>query len=92
MTARPDPYICASCANRVETRWWQPNDRRRALPPLCPSCESKYTQGSWPHTGIREPKHGAFMDRRNAMRIAALSEALLSAAYSKQWSEKHGRA
>ena len=77
-------FVCVACEREVDRRWWNPSDRNRSLPPICYGCERRYTEG----TG--KPRHGSFMDRRNALRIAALAECLLGSAGAKQWIAQHG--
>jgi hypothetical protein len=84
--ASPENFICVACEREVDRRWWSARDRRRNLPPICSYCESRYTGRA------SEPKNGTFMDRRNAVRIAALAECLLGTAGCKEWEQRHGRA
>ena len=79
-------FVCSVCERDVDRRWWNLRDRKRNLPPICSYCEQYYA------ARIGPPKRGSAMDRRNAMRIAALAEAILGAAGIKQWSATHGRA
>lgn len=86
MRSPPADFICIACECNVDRRWWQPRDRTRSLPPICSYCEHHYT------TGIGKPTHGSFMDRRNAMRIAALAECLRGTAAAKEWGSRYGHA
>ena len=79
-------FVCVSCEREVDNRWWNPRWKNRVLPPLCAYCDGVYTEG------VGEPKHGSMMDRRNAMRLAALANLLRSKAASVEWSRHHGRA
>jgi hypothetical protein len=76
-------FVCVACERDVDRRWWNSSNRNRSLPPICFGCERRYTEG----TG--KPKYGSFMDRRNAMRIAALAECLQATAAAKKWSAKY---
>ncbi len=85
MTGAPD-FACVSCGHYVDMRWWNPRWQNRVLPPLCAYCEGNYTER------VGNPKRGTMMDRRNAMRVAAMSELLRSTAAKIQWSRTYGRA
>ena len=61
------------------------NGRDCQLSPICRGCESRWTER------MGKPKAGSFMDRRKAMQIAALAEALHSKAASLKWSAEYGR-
>lgn len=79
-----EDFTCAICQRRIEMRW---NFGRSdaILPPICLSCERLYTEG------VRAPSAGAFRDRRNAVRILALAEAINSEVGRQQWEARHGR-
>lgn len=79
-------FICVACEREVENRWWSPRNRDRALPPLCPCCEGHYSER------IGKPNHGSLADRRNAMRLVAIAEALHTAACAKQWGVRYASA
>lgn len=74
-------FVCVICQREVNDRWGS-RGRTRILPPFCGFCEGHYSSGK------KAPVSGAFMDRRNAVRIAALAEALLSEAMVMAW--RHG--
>ena len=86
MSVGAEPFVCAACEQTIDRRWWSARDRHRDLPPICTPCEHRYTRS------VGEPRHGSFMDRRNAMRISALAECLLGTASSMDWSARYGRA
>jgi len=87
---KPDDFVCAICAGDASNRWnHSPRDYER--PPICKSCET-ITGYSWngrPMTRTK-PKGGTHRDRRDAIRIAALADAISAEAKRKLWSEKHG--
>lgn len=78
-------FRCAIC-EREARDYPNRNGRERHLSPVCRVCEWRWTERT------RKPLGGAFMDRRKAMQIAALAEALHSAAMQIQWSAQYGRA
>lgn len=72
----PPPFTCAICQRFYENRF--PGPRRDwPIPPVCRSCE-----GYW---GGKVAHSGAFKDRRKAVQINALSEAIASAAHSQYY-------
>jgi hypothetical protein len=71
-------FTCVVCQRNIEMRW-NHLGRNQILPPLCAICESRYSEG------IGRPAHGAFRDRREAIRIYALAEALHCEAAQKKW-------
>jgi len=75
-------FRCAICEREVRD---YPNriGRDRHLEPLCLYCEGEWTKGKG------KIHVGTFMDRRKAMQIHALSEALISKAYMMQWEARH---
>lgn len=76
-------FDCAICRREIvdyRTR----NGRDRHIAPVCRSCEGYHSDSA--------PKAGAFMDRRKATQLSALSNALLGEASCKQWENKYGRA
>lgn len=77
-------FICAVCERDVDMRWNRRNGPDRIVPPICPYCERHY--------GSRGPQAGAFMDRRKAVQISALAEALHTEAAHQKWRGHHGRA
>lgn len=80
-------FICAICEQTVDMRWNSYRQGRDTiLPPICNGCEGQYTDR------IGKPKHGALRDRREAIRICALAEALIGNAYSLKWSQRYGQA
>jgi len=73
---RPDDFTCAICVEQASNRWnHSPKDYER--PPICKCCET-ITGWRWNGGAYRRtpPKGGSFRDRRNAMRIDALADAL----------------
>ena len=78
-------FRCALCERDIKD-YPNRNGRDRHLEPVCRLCESMWTEGT------AKPKHGAMMDRRKALHVLALSNALHNAAALSQWSASHGRA
>jgi len=74
-------FTCAICRRDVHDYSCR-NGRDRALSPLCRYCEGYY--------GDTKPGDGAFMDRRVAVQISALANALRSEAGIREWSARHG--
>jgi hypothetical protein len=76
-------FVCAICEREVRD---YPNRRGpdRSLDPVCRYCEKYWTER------VGKPAFGSFMDRRRAMQVSALSEALHTKARHKQWSSSHG--
>lgn len=86
----PEDFTCVICNKLASNRFnWSPRDFER--PPICRVCET-ISGYSW--TGAArhyaKPTGGTFRDRREAMRINALAEALATAATRQEWSRKHG--
>lgn len=79
-------FVCVICNRPKDNRWHGPKDRMRAIPPMCNYCEGSISKGT------RYAKRGAFMDRRNAMRILVLAEVLSSEAHWKQHGARYGSA
>ena len=78
-------FVCGICEREV--RDWPGRDgRHRNVEPICLRCEHIWTDR------IGRPQAGAFMDRRKAMHVIALSNALHNEASVKQWEARHGRA
>jgi hypothetical protein len=86
----PDDFTCAVCKRAATNRWnYSPRDFER--PPVCKSCEA--IKG-YNHTGARyrtKPSGGTFRDRRNAIRIDALADALSDEAAKQNWSIHYDR-
>jgi len=82
MMAEPD-FVCVVCRRDIEMRWHRRNGRDRVVPPVCRHCESTY--------GSRPPQAGDFMDRRKAVQVSALAEALRTAAAHQKWGGPYGR-
>ena len=79
-------FRCAICRRDIRD-WPGRNGRDAHLEPICRSCESVWTSG----TG--RPQHGSFKDRRRAMQLLALAEALHNRAALINWEDRvHGRA
>ena len=86
MSDDPD-FVCVVCERLIDMRWnfgWRGRDK--SIPPVCQSCEYNYT------VGVGKPRGGSLMDRRQAVRVCALAEALRVAAQQITWSQKYGRA
>lgn len=89
---QPADFVCAICEHPASNRFhWSPRDYER--PPICKSCE---TVAGYNWTGAARhrtrPTGGTHRDKREALRIGALADALAQEATSMQWSAKHGRA
>lgn len=77
-------FTCAIC-NRDVAPFGMNRGPDKQVAPVCKYCTEHYA-GRSPLQG------GSWADRRRAKQIAALSEALSSAAHFKRWEEQHGRA
>jgi hypothetical protein len=85
-------FTCAICGTQPQIQHW---DRRNVqLPPICCHCEVLYTTvHSFPRDRrVGAPKHGSHRDRREAMRLYAITEALETTALRMQWEMPHARA
>ena len=85
-------FTCAICQREVTNRWnYSPRDYER--PPVCKSCE---TVSGYSWTGAVKfrtmPTGGSFRDRREALRIGALADALADEANRQKWSTRHAAA
>lgn len=78
-------FHCAICEREIRD-FPNRNGRDRHLEPLCRMCEHTWTEG----TG--HPNDGAMMDRRKALQVLALSNALHNAVAVIKWSASYGRA
>lgn len=76
-------FQCAIC-NREVRDWPNRSGRDKHLNPLCRGCEHRYSE----RTG--RPRHGAMLDRRKAMQLLALADALHGEAASQKWNRQHG--
>ena len=76
-------FRCAICEREVRD-FPDRSGRDRHVEPLCLMCERHWTE----RTG--KPKDGSFMDRRKAMHVLALANALHNTASIKQWNCAHG--
>lgn len=76
-------FVCAICERDVRD-YPDRNGRDRQMAPVCRYCERHYGSGA--------PQHGAFMDRRKAVQISALANALNANAHIKKWEARYGRA
>lgn len=77
-------FHCAICERDVRDY----PDRKgpdRQIAPICRYCEREWTE----HTG--KPEGGTFMDRRKALRVCALSNALRNTASLIEWRQIHAR-
>lgn len=77
-------FVCSICEREI----WDcaRNGRERHLAPVCRYCEGFWTEH------VRKLHVGAFMDRRRAFQICALSEVLHSTASRINWEKQYGRA
>ena len=82
MISQEPDFCCAICERKVSTRFCSVG-RDEELAPVCRWCERDYAEG----TG--KPTVGSFRDRRNAIRIYVLAEALHTAAMRIQWSTQY---
>ena len=88
----PADFQCAICGCGASNKFNRsPRDYER--PPVCKSCE-EITGYSWNGGAMRrtKPTGGSHRDKRNALRIAALSDALVHECNRQKWSAKNGRA
>ncbi|HEV7340826.1 MAG TPA: hypothetical protein VGN68_04270 [Sphingopyxis sp.] len=86
----PADFTCAICEREASNRFhWSPRDYER--PPVCKSCES-LTGYSWTGAARRRtaPTGGTARDKRDAMRIGALADAIGQLAARQQWEVQHG--
>lgn len=86
------PFTCAICQRATAPKIWT-TARDRDVAPICYRCEVEYTTvSSFPRDRrIGKPKGGSHMDRRHAMRLCAMAEALSITANQIKWSAKYGR-
>lgn len=84
MSEHPD-FCCVICERQVNTRWSSVGPTEE-LPPVCRYCEKTYAEG------VGKATAGSFRDRRNAIRIYALAEALHTTAMQIHWSTKYAAA
>lgn len=75
-------FDCAVCLRPVHD-YRDRRNRDRVLEPLCRFCEGDFSE--------RPPQYGAFMDRRRAVQVSALANALLSRASIMNWERRYGR-
>lgn len=76
-------FVCVICERDV-VDYFDRNGRDRPISPICRSCEGHYSD--------RAPSHGAFMDRRNTVRLSAIANALHGIASCMDWERRYGRA
>lgn len=85
---KPADFTCAICQKAASNRWnWSAKDYER--PPICKCCERGRT--GWPHSrrNAQPPSHGQFRDRREAMRLFAVADALAEEAARTTWSKAY---
>jgi hypothetical protein len=75
-------FDCTVCERPV-TDYNNRGGRDRSIAPICMYCEKTY--------GDRAPNAGAFMDRRIAVRLSAMANALRSTASMIEWGHRYGR-
>jgi hypothetical protein len=73
-------FTCAICKRDVRVRDSY-GGRYKQLAPICTLCERDF--------GGPEPLAGSFRDRRRAVQISALSQALHDRAAQKEWSKRY---
>lgn len=88
----PADFTCIICEHVASNRFlWSARDYQR--PPICKSCEmlSGY---AWHGGAINrtKPRGGTARDKREAMRIGALADAIAQEANRQKWSPKNVRA
>jgi len=76
-------FVCTICERDIADFDCR-NGRDRHLEPICNYCEGAYAD--------RGPAAGHFMDRRIAIRLSALANALHSKASCIEWEGRYGRA
>lgn len=76
-------FACAICEHEVRDFPYR-NGRERHLAPICRRCERCWSER------VGKPSAGFMMDRRKAMQIFCLAEALHSTASLMDWEAKHG--
>lgn len=84
-SAHTDDFTCVICQHRIWMRWNVVGPGEQ-IPPVCRSCESHYAKGAG------QTMAGSFRDRREAIRLFAVAEALHCAAKQIQWSIDYGAA
>jgi len=88
----PEDFSCAVCGRLATNQWiYSPRDYER--PPICKSCESVkgYAWNGGPQHRTK-PSGGTHRDRREAIRIDALADAIAAEANQQHWSARYGRA
>lgn len=86
-----EDFVCAICQRNVDRRW-NPKDANEEFPPICRNCETLSHYGPYGQPRHRtRPTAGSFRDRRMALRIGALADALVELAANQKWSKPHGR-
>jgi hypothetical protein len=76
-------FCCAICERDIRD-WPNRKGRDRHVEPICRICERWWTE----RTG--KPQGGSMMDRRKALHLLALSNALHNTASIAQWNASHG--
>lgn len=85
----PEPFVCAIC-NHTTHNAYRYSPREFERPPICRGCET--CRGySWNGRVMSrtKPTGGSHHDRRNAIRIDALADALGAEVNRQNWSKKH---
>lgn len=80
-----EAFFCPICERTIEQNWNFVGPHM-TIAPICSICEWRYTER------VARPKAGAFRDRRIAMQIYALAEALHCAAMRIRWKDEHASA
>lgn len=85
-------FACGICARIAGPERWRVTDREAEAPPICRGCEIEFTTISeFPRARyVGAPRGGSFRDRREAMRLFAIAEALHVEAMRQTWSVKYG--
>ncbi len=87
----PADFTCVICERDASNKW-NHSARHFERPPICKSCE-EITGFSWNGGALHrtKPTGGTFRDKREALRIGALADAIASEANRQHWETKLGR-
>jgi len=77
-------FCCAICEHEVRD-WPDRKGPDQQVAPVCRMCERWWTE----RTG--KPRDGTMMDRRKALHVLALSNAIRNTAGFMEWEANHGR-
>ena len=89
---RPADFKCAICGH-VATNKWNDSPRDYERPPICMRCEHHAGYMWNGRTKLRTmPKGGTYHDKRQALRIGALADAISDEATQQTWSDQYDAA